>query len=137
MPATLTACVRRLRSSVRRWKLDFPVNRVTAARAARVLHPRTGGRVGEILALYDETMRRDPAPAAEVRYERVGGVVRSVGLWNVVLAWDLSDLGAAAAAVAEQAAYGRGAGLQLEWELVDHDSPAGLWGAIGVGGGRS
>lgn len=102
------------------------MNRVTAARAARVLHPRTGGRVGEILALYDETMRRDPAPAAEVRYERVGGVVRSVGLWNVVLAWDLSDLGAAAAAVAEQAAYARAAGLQLEWKLFDHDSPAGL-----------
>jgi GNAT superfamily N-acetyltransferase len=81
---------------------------------------------GAILALYDDTMRRDPEPAAGVRYERVGGVVRSVGVWNVVLAWDLPDLDAAASAVAEQAAYARAAGIQLEWKLFEHDGPAGL-----------
>jgi GNAT superfamily N-acetyltransferase len=81
---------------------------------------------GEILALYDETMRRDPEPAAGVRYERVGGVVRSVGLWNLVLAWDLSGLDAAASAVAEQVAYVRATGVQLEWKLFGHDRPAGL-----------
>jgi GNAT superfamily N-acetyltransferase len=81
---------------------------------------------GEILALFDATMRHDPAPAAGVRFERVGSVVRSVGLWNAVLAWDLPDLDAAAAAVAEQAAFARAGGLQLEWKLFEHDRPAGL-----------
>ncbi len=71
-------------------------------------------------------MRHDPEPAAGVRYERVGSVVRSAGLWNVVLAWDLADVEAAATAVSEQAAYARGAGLQLEWKLFSHDRPAGL-----------
>lgn len=80
----------------------------------------------EILALFDATMRREPEPAAGVRYERAGSVVRSVGLWNVVLAWDLPDAGAAAAAVAEQAAYARAAGLELEWKLYAHDRPAEL-----------
>ena len=80
----------------------------------------------EILALFDATMRHDPAPAAGVQYERVGCVVRSVGLWNVVLAWDLPDAGAAAVAVAEQAAYARAAGVQLEWKLYAHDRPADL-----------
>ncbi len=71
-------------------------------------------------------MRYDPAPAAGVRYERVGSVVRSVGLWNVVLAWELADLDAAAAAVREQAAYARAAALELEWKVFAHDRPAGL-----------
>jgi GNAT superfamily N-acetyltransferase len=53
-------------------------------------------------------------------------VVRSVGLWNAVIAWDLRDLDAAAVAVAEQAAYARRAALELEWKLFDHDAPAGL-----------
>ena len=82
--------------------------------------------VGTVLALFDATMRKDPAPAAGVRYERVGSVVRSVGLWNVVLFWELPDLDAAAAAVDEQARYARAAGLQLEWKLFAHDRPAGL-----------
>jgi len=71
-------------------------------------------------------MRRDPEPAAGVRYERVGSVVRSVGLWNIVLASELADLQAAAAAVEQQAEYARTAGLQLEWKLFAHDRPAGL-----------
>ncbi len=79
-----------------------------------------------VLALYDSTMRHDPAPASEVRYERVGGVVRSVGLWNVVLAWDFTDIDAASAVVAAQAAYARAAGVELEWKLFGHDRPAGL-----------
>lgn len=80
----------------------------------------------EVLARYDATMRHDPARAAGVRYERVASVVRSVGLWNVVLAWDLPDLDAAEDAVAQQAAYARAAGIQLEWKLFQHDRPAGL-----------
>ena len=80
----------------------------------------------EVLALYDATMRKDPAPAAGVRYERIGPVVRSVGLWNVVLFWELADRDAAVRAVDEQAAYARAAGLALEWKLFEHDRPAGL-----------
>ena len=87
---------------------------------------RVGVTPGEILALFDATMRRDPALAAGVRYERVGSVVRSVGLWNGVLAWELADSDAAVVAVAEQAAYARAAGLQLEWKLYAHDRPAEL-----------
>jgi GNAT superfamily N-acetyltransferase len=82
--------------------------------------------VAEILQLFDATMRKDPDRAAGVRYERVGDVVRSVGLWNVVLYWELHDHAAAVAAVAEQAAYARDAGLELEWKLYEHDKPAGL-----------
>lgn len=77
----------------------------------------------EILALYDSTMRRDPPRAAGVRYERVGGVVRSVGLWNVVMSWDFRDVDSAAVVVREQAAYARDAGIELEWKLFDHDLP--------------
>ena len=79
-----------------------------------------------VLALYDATMRRDPVAAEGVRFERVGPVVRSVGLWNIVLAWELADLDAAALAIAEQAEYARATGLQLEWKLFAHDRPAGL-----------
>ncbi len=80
----------------------------------------------KILELFDVTMRKDPARAAGVHYERVGSVVRSVGLWNVVLFWELRGLDDAVAAVDEQAAYARDAGLELEWKLYDHDRPAGL-----------
>jgi GNAT superfamily N-acetyltransferase len=80
----------------------------------------------EILALFDATMRFDPTTEAGVRYERVGSVLRSAGLWNMVLAWELPDSDAAAVAVAEQAAYARAAGLQLEWKVYAHDGPAGL-----------
>ncbi|HEY6233735.1 MAG TPA: hypothetical protein VIW69_01365, partial [Candidatus Elarobacter sp.] len=75
----------------------------------------------EILALFDATMRKDPARAAGVRYERVGAVMRSVGLWNIVLSWELPDDAAAVAPVGEQAAYARAAGLELEWKLYEHD----------------
>lgn len=61
-----------------------------------------------------------------MRYQRVGSVVRSTGLWNLVHAWELPDAGAAAVAVAEQAAYARATGVQLEWKLYAHDRPAEL-----------
>ncbi len=79
----------------------------------------------EILALYDAEMRADPPRDAGVRHERVGSVLRSVGLWNLVLFWTLSESDAAAA-VAEQAAFARSAGIALEWKLYAHDLPAGL-----------
>jgi GNAT superfamily N-acetyltransferase len=74
-----------------------------------------------VLALYDRQMRADPAPAVGVRYERVGAVVRGVGLWNVVLFWERS--GDVTSAVFEQAAFARAARVELEWKVYGHDGP--------------
>jgi GNAT superfamily N-acetyltransferase len=70
-------------------------------------------------------MRADPPRAAGVRHERVGSIVRASGLWNVVLYWTLSE-SEAVAAVAEQAAFARAAGVELEWKVYGHDGPPGL-----------
>ncbi len=76
----------------------------------------------EILALYDAEMRADPPRSAGVWYEWDGDVVRSVGLWNVVMYWCLSEADADSA-IAEQAARARSAGEALEWKVYDHDVP--------------
>jgi GNAT superfamily N-acetyltransferase len=60
-----------------------------------------------------------------VRHERVGTVVRSSGLWNVVMYWTLSE-SEAVTAVGEQAAFARSAGVELEWKVYGHDGPPGL-----------
>jgi ribosomal protein S18 acetylase RimI-like enzyme len=78
----------------------------------------------DLLAQFDEQMRADPAPVVGIRHERVGAVVRGVGLWNAVLFWDRS--GDATDAVFEQAAFARAARVELEWKLYDHDGPPGL-----------
>jgi ribosomal protein S18 acetylase RimI-like enzyme len=77
---------------------------------------------GEVLALYDAQMRAEPAASAGVRAERVGSVVRCVGVWNVVLFWD-RQVADPRAMVAEQAEFARANGLQLEWKLYGHDGP--------------
>jgi GNAT superfamily N-acetyltransferase len=85
-----------------------------------------GGVTGsEILALYDAEMRADPPRSAGVWYERDGSVVRSVGLWNVVMYWCLSEADADSA-IAEQAARARSAGEALEWKVYDHDVPSAI-----------
>ncbi len=80
----------------------------------------------EILREFDATMRQDPARAAGVTYERAGGVVRSRGLWNVVLWWEFDDVAEAAVVAAAQAAYARRNGVDLEWKVFAHDRPSGL-----------
>ena len=70
-------------------------------------------------------MRRDPPRSAGVQYERIGSVVRSIGLWNVVLWWQVTEFDAAAA-VAEQTARARASGETLEWKVYAHDGPLGL-----------
>lgn len=70
-------------------------------------------------------MRADPPRSAGVRHERIGSVVRAAGLGNVVLYWTLSA-SEAVTAVAEQAAFARTAGIELEWKLYEHDGPPGL-----------
>ena len=79
----------------------------------------------EILALYDAEMRADPPRAVGVEHERDGPVLRSVGPWNVVVWWRLSE-DDADAAVADQAARARAAGMPLEWKVYDHDGPPGI-----------
>ena len=78
----------------------------------------------DVLDLFDRQMRAKPAPAVGIRHERVGAVVRGVGLWNVVLFWDRSC--DATDAVFEQAAFARVARVELEWKVYDHDGPPGL-----------
>lgn len=70
-------------------------------------------------------MRANPPRAAGVRHERVGSIVRSSGLWNVVLFWRLAESDTAAA-VGEQAAFARSTGIELEWKVYGHDEPRGL-----------
>jgi ribosomal protein S18 acetylase RimI-like enzyme len=85
---------------------------------------KTSANRTNVLALYDEQMRADPAAVVGIRHERVGEVVRGVGLWNIVLFWDRS--GDATEAVFEQAAFARAARVELEWKVYDHDGPPGL-----------
>ncbi|BBH69553.1 hypothetical protein ACTI_62380 [Actinoplanes sp. OR16] len=82
-----------------------------------------------MLALYDRQVRygaRPETPAA--RIDRTDRIVRHVGGgqdWNAVV-W--SDLGESTAdeVIAEQAAYFREHGWDLEWKLYAHDQPADL-----------
>jgi hypothetical protein len=83
----------------------------------------------EVLALYDAEMRADPPPAVGVIHEREESLVRSTGLWNVVLSWRLSEV-EVGPAVAGQAAHARAAGAELEWKVYDHDGPPGLREAL-------
>ncbi len=87
----------------------------------------------EILALYDAEMRADPPPETGVRYERAGGVLRATGIQNWIA---FADLAAADvdAAIAEQAAYFRSAGAEVEWKVYGHDRPADLGQRLGAAG---
>ena len=79
----------------------------------------------DVLSLLDAQMRADPPVVGGARIERTGSVVRSVGLWNVVLFWD-RDARDPRPLVAAQAEAARANGLQLEWKLYSHDGPEGL-----------
>lgn len=78
-----------------------------------------------ILELYDSQMRADPPQAAGVRHERIGPVVRTTGLWNLVQSIRLLREDAPGA-VAAQAAFARATGTTLEWKTFDHDGPPSL-----------
>ncbi len=79
----------------------------------------------EILALYDAEMRADPPPETGVQYERVGGVLRATGIQNWIA---FAELAAADvdAVIAEQAAYFRSIGAEVEWKVYGHDRPPDL-----------
>jgi GNAT superfamily N-acetyltransferase len=79
--------------------------------------------------LFDAQMRADPPVVEGARIERTGSVVRSVGLWNIVLFWD-RDSRDPRSLVATQANAVRANGLALEWKLYSHDGPEGLATAL-------
>jgi GNAT superfamily N-acetyltransferase len=83
-----------------------------------------------VLALFDEQMRRNAQPDdPAARVERIGGVVRQVGVgaddWNGVV-WSGLDEATADAAIAAQLNHFTSLGREFEWKLYTHDTPADL-----------
>ncbi len=83
-----------------------------------------------VLALFDEQMRRNAQPDdLAARVERIGGVVRQVGVgaddWNGVVRSGL-DEATADAAIAAQVDHFASLGREFEWKLYAHDTPADL-----------
>ncbi|MFJ6619143.1 GNAT family N-acetyltransferase [Kitasatospora sp. NPDC091335] len=82
----------------------------------------------EVLALYDDRLRRNAPPDPGCRVERDGAVVRQVGAehsWNGVV-WSGLDEAGADAAIAAQVRHFAGLGLEFEWKAYSHDRPADL-----------
>jgi GNAT superfamily N-acetyltransferase len=79
----------------------------------------------EILAQYDEEMRRNPAAIPGSTVEIVGPVVRFVGKENLVIYSSLTEANARSV-VAEQAAFFRRTAEEAEWKRYGHDAPADL-----------
>ena len=79
----------------------------------------------DVLSLFDAQMRADPPVVGGALIERTGSVVRSVGLWNIVLFWD-RDTRDPRSLVEAPAEAARENGLPLEWKLYSHDGPEGL-----------
>ncbi|MFE7591447.1 GNAT family N-acetyltransferase [Kitasatospora sp. NPDC057512] len=82
----------------------------------------------EVLALFDDRLRRNAPPDPGCRVERDGAVVRQVGpehCWNGVV-WSGLDEAGADAAIAAQVRHFAGLGLEFEWKAYSHDRPADL-----------
>ncbi len=79
----------------------------------------------EVIALYDATVRARPTVLPGSAVEQVDGVVRIVGPFNLITAWDLAGQ-STARAVARQAAAFTARGAALMWRLHAHDQPADL-----------
>ncbi|MGW2868420.1 GNAT family N-acetyltransferase [Kitasatospora sp. NPDC001225] len=82
----------------------------------------------DMLALFDDRIRRNTPPDPGCRVERDGAVVRQVGSehsWNGVL-WSGLDEAGADAAIAAQVRHFAGLGLEFEWKAYSHDRPADL-----------
>ena len=83
----------------------------------------------EMLALFDQQLRRDYRGDRPGTVERVGKVVREVGdgpgAWCGVV-WSELDEDGADAAIAEQTRHFARLGRGFEWKLYSHDRPADL-----------
>jgi GNAT superfamily N-acetyltransferase len=73
-----------------------------------------------VLARYDDEMRRHPVAEADGRVEEVGSVVRIVGSEGWLLFADLSPENARSTVV-EQVEFFRRAGTPFEWKTFGHD----------------
>lgn len=90
----------------------------------------------EILALYDAQMRRDPPQEKGLTIERVDGVTRLTGPFNVITHAELAA-DAVDAAIAAQAAHFRALGRKVEWKVYAHDRPADLAARLAAAGFES
>ncbi|MFY9716484.1 MAG: GNAT family N-acetyltransferase [Thermoplasmata archaeon] len=79
----------------------------------------------EILARYDEEIRRHPTPVPGSVVETVGPVVRIVGKENFVIYSALREENARSV-VAQQAVFFRQRAKEAEWKQFGHDPPADL-----------
>lgn len=86
----------------------------------------------EVLARYDEQMRRGLRAGPGDRVERVGAVVRHISAgqgWNGVL-WSGLDAATADAAIADQVRHFTSLGREFEWKVYGHDRPLDLPGRL-------
>ncbi|MFE4519961.1 GNAT family N-acetyltransferase [Kitasatospora sp. NPDC056783] len=82
----------------------------------------------DVLALFDDRLRRNAPPDPGTRIERDGAVVRQVGRehsWNGVV-WSGLDEAGADVAIAAQVRHFAELGLEFEWKTYSHDHPADL-----------
>ncbi len=70
----------------------------------------------ELIRSYDAQMRADPPFEPGQSVERIGGVVRTRGRYNMICYWAF-DAAGADRVVAEQAAYFLELGEEVEWKL--------------------
>lgn len=85
---------------------------------------------GEILARYDEQMRRDRAGSATQTVERGARVTRVLGHvpgaeFGAVM-WSSLDAASADAAIEDEIRYFSAKGLAFEWKCFGHDEPSDL-----------
>lgn len=87
----------------------------------------------QVLALYDETMRRDPPPLAGVQSEWVGPVLRTHGVYNLIEYAALTPANADAA-IAGEVAHFKARGEPFEWKVFGHDPLDDLSGRLALHG---
>jgi GNAT superfamily N-acetyltransferase len=89
--------------------------------------------VGEVLALYDATVRARPTAVPGLSVETLDGVTRIVGPFNLITAWDFAGQ-SSEAAVAREVAWARARKVGLMWRVHGHDAPADLPARLAAAG---
>jgi hypothetical protein len=80
---------------------------------------------GGLLQLYDQQMRRDPAPSPGLDIARIGGVVRLTGPYNCFVYSDFSNADAEQE-IAREMGHFRAINAPVEWKVHGHDAPGNL-----------
>jgi hypothetical protein len=81
--------------------------------------------VDELLARFDEQVRRNAASEPGIRVERRPSIVRLSGLWNIVLYSNLTEASADFEIEAEKRHF-EALNENVEWKVYGHDRPADL-----------